>query len=80
MQNYNHLDTKTYYKFNEFLKFIEKENLSQDDIIEFYLCTLKHLKEKKIINSDIIIDLILRVVEYESIFKEAISFFMIWKI
>ena len=75
LQNYNHLDTKTYYKFNEFLKFIEKENLSQDDIIEFYLCTLKHLKEKKIINSDIIIDLILRVVEYESIFKEAISFF-----
>ena len=74
----NSLDTKTYYKFNEFLKFIEEEKLSQNDINEFYLNTLKYLeylKGKTIINSDIIIDLILRVVEYESIFKEAISFF-----
>ena len=80
MQNYNHLDTQTYYKFNEFLNFIKEEKLSDDDIKEFYLSTLKHLKDKKIIDSNIIIDLILRVVEYESIFKEAISFFMIWKI
>jgi len=74
----NSLYTKTYYKFNEFLKFIEEENLSQNDINEFYLNTLKHLeylKGKTIINSDIIINLIFRVVENETIFKKAISFF-----
>ena len=79
--NFPHLktiDTKTYYKFNEFLKFIEEEKLSQDDINEFYLNTLKHLeylKGKTIINSNIIIDLIFRVVENESTFKKAITFF-----
>ena len=74
-KNLQCLDTKTNYKFNEFIKFIEEENIPDNDIIEFYSYTLNYLKEKKIFNSDIIINFILKVIEYDSIFNEAISFF-----
>ncbi len=70
-------DTKTFYKYHKFLKFIEEEKCSQEIINQFFLNTLEYLKTKKYINkkSSILISLILKVINNDNIFTEAINLF-----
>ena len=67
-------DTKTFYKYHKFLKFIEEEKCSQEIINQFCLNTLEYLKTHKNIHnkSSILINLILKVINNDKIFTEEI--------
>ena len=68
------IDTKTFYKYHKFLKFIEEEKCSQEIINQFCLNTLEYLKTHKNIHnkSSILINLILKVINNDKIFTEEI--------